>query len=152
MRRVVQHIWITPTPSYTRMSLITHIRNGKRCPAPVSYKNKIKIEACSFLIHICLGLIMAKAWLMRHRDPGLHTLSHTHARVTGQSGTVREWKLLTVHLHHLAAAAEMFGFLAHLLKTSKAAGWWKNSCKLCQVSHWTTHRPATFFIGYYECV
>lgn len=103
------------------------------------------MEARSFLIHICLGLIMAKAWLMRHRDPGLHTLSHTHARVTGQSGTVREWKLLTVHLHHLAAAVEMFGFLAHLLKTSKAAGWWKNSCKLCQVSHWTTHRPATFF-------
>lgn len=62
-----------------------------------------------------------KGMINEAQRPGTaHTLTHT--RVTGQSGTVTEWKLLTVHLHHRAAAAEMFGFLAHLLKTSKAAG------------------------------
>lgn len=38
------------------------------------------MEAQSVLIHICLGLIMAKARLMRLTDWGLHTHARTHSR------------------------------------------------------------------------
>lgn len=94
---------------------------------------------------------MAKARLMRLTDWGLHTHARPHAR-TVEGRTVREWKLSTVHLHHPAVAAQVFGFLAHLFKVGKAACGRrereKEGTEACQSSHWTTHRLRHTFIHF----